>query len=180
MSYKSIRINLMQLVVTQMGRTFVTRDVSEHPSMVAAHANHRNYHAFVGRALSENRDILGIVEIRKGTSRGSRWERNGLVQPSTESFENTLDATPKVSEEHMGIGPQYKGDSAFAARMRLHQSWYRANVLGVPYGTGPTPKSASYYGNMLTAARRGRWAKLPHPRDRTGRATSSGSRKWDG
>lgn len=47
------------------------------------------------------------------------------------------------------LGPQYDRDSAFAARMRLHQSWYRAYVLGVPYGTGPGPRSKSCYGNML-------------------------------
>jgi len=49
-----------------------------------------------------------------------------------------------------GIGPQYAGDSAFKARMRFHQSWYRARVLGVPCGTGPGPQNASRYGNMLT------------------------------
>jgi hypothetical protein len=36
--------------------------------------------------------------------------------------------------------------------MRLHQSWYRADVLRVPFGTGPTPKATSHYGNMLTSA----------------------------
>jgi len=48
-----------------------------------------------------------------------------------------------------GLGPQYKGDNDFAARMRLHQSWYRARVLGVPCGAGPRPNSTRLYGNML-------------------------------
>ena len=51
----------------------------------------------------------------------------------------------------MGLGPQYGGDPPFAARMRLHQSWYRAHILQVPYGVGPTPKATSCYGNFLTA-----------------------------
>ncbi len=34
--------------------------------------------------------------------------------------------------------------------MRRHQSWYRSVVLNLPYGTGPGPNSASFYGNMLT------------------------------
>jgi PD-(D/E)XK nuclease superfamily len=34
--------------------------------------------------------------------------------------------------------------------MRFHQSWYRATKLGIPCGTGPTPKSEKFYGNMLT------------------------------
>ena len=48
------------------------------------------------------------------------------------------------------IGPQYKGDDEFSRRMRWHQSWYRAHVLRVPYGTGPFPWSQTPYGNMLT------------------------------
>ena len=34
--------------------------------------------------------------------------------------------------------------------MRFHQSFYRANVLRVPCGTGPTADRLSRYGNMLT------------------------------
>ena len=50
------------------------------------------------------------------------------------------------------IGPQYAGDSFLARKMRKHQSWYRLNVLNLPYGTGPGPNDTSYYGNMLTHA----------------------------
>jgi len=50
---------------------------------------------------------------------------------------------------HTEIGPQHNGDNPFAAWMRLHQSWYRARVLGVPCGAGPTPNSTRSYGNML-------------------------------
>jgi len=60
---------------------------------------------------------------------------------------------PVSSQEQVsGLGPQHSGDSPFAKRMRLHQSWYRANVLRVPYGTGPKSTSTSPYGNMLTHA----------------------------
>lgn len=34
--------------------------------------------------------------------------------------------------------------------MRKHQSWYRTNVLRLPYGTGPGPNDTNFYGNMLT------------------------------
>jgi hypothetical protein len=33
--------------------------------------------------------------------------------------------------------------------MRFHQSWYRANVLRVPFGTGPGPQHSGKFGNML-------------------------------
>ena len=49
------------------------------------------------------------------------------------------------------IGPQYKRDDDFTRRMRWHQSWYRARVLRVAYGAGPSPSSRTSYGNMLTA-----------------------------
>ena len=52
----------------------------------------------------------------------------------------------------MDIGPQYAKDNPFAARMRFHQSWYRSNVLKVPYGTGPRSRNTTWYGNMLTHA----------------------------
>lgn len=39
-------------------------------------------------------------------------------------------------------------DNAFTARMRLHQSWYRRHVLGVPPGPNPSARGA-LYGNML-------------------------------
>lgn len=48
------------------------------------------------------------------------------------------------------IGPQYKQDTSFTARMRFHQSWYRANVLNASFGHGPKKNSPNKYGNMLT------------------------------
>jgi hypothetical protein len=49
-----------------------------------------------------------------------------------------------------GYGPQYRHDPPFTARMRFHQSWYRSQILKLPYGTGPKITSKTYYGNMLT------------------------------
>ena len=47
------------------------------------------------------------------------------------------------------IGPQYERDNRFTARMRLHQSWYRAEVLKVGWGTGPGPNGKRELGSML-------------------------------
>jgi hypothetical protein len=51
--------------------------------------------------------------------------------------------------EPIGFGPQYKGDDQFTARMRFHQSWYRARVLKRPWGTGPMAHSTRELGSML-------------------------------
>src|SRR5687767_2286077 len=50
------------------------------------------------------------------------------------------------------LGPQSPSDDPFTARMRHHQSWYRAHILHVPCGIGPKPTSTTQYGNMLTLA----------------------------
>src|SRR5690606_31971415 len=46
------------------------------------------------------------------------------------------------------VGPQYRGDDAFQARMRAHQSWWRTFRILVPFGTGPSRSSDAPYGNM--------------------------------
>lgn len=53
-------------------------------------------------------------------------------------------------EDPFDYGPQHRQDDPFTARMRFHQSWYRAEVLKLPYGTGPKINSKTSYGNMLT------------------------------
>lgn len=46
------------------------------------------------------------------------------------------------------LGPQNPKDSPFTARMRFHQSWYRAAVLNLPPGS-PRPGSKAALGSML-------------------------------
>lgn len=61
------------------------------------------------------------------------------------------------------LGPQYVADPPFRARMRRHQSRWRAEVLGLPYGTGPTRTSTAHYGNMLTTPEAERGANFLTP-----------------
>lgn len=78
MSRESIRLDALRMVVEDAERLFTTKDISEDERIRNAHpelVNHRNYHAFVGGALSDNHVTLGIVEVKKATSRGSRWQR---------------------------------------------------------------------------------------------------------
>ena len=60
-------------------------------------------------------------------------------------------ATDTTVSDRRWIGPQSPSDTKFRRRMRWHQSWYRHEVLGVPYGNGPNAKSTTAYGNMLGA-----------------------------
>ena len=137
-----------------MDRCFVTKDVSEDERMLLAHpelVSNIQYHGFVGRALSDNRTVLGIAEVRKRTSRGSLWEKQGRGEHRVPDVGEDLPQTAKSDGTGIWpIGPQYKGDKPFAKHMRCHQSWYRARVLGLNYGTGPSPSSKSRLGSMLT------------------------------
>lgn len=153
MSRKQIQISVLKQVVADQARVFTTKDVSEDERMMRAHPDNPQYHGFVGGALSDHRVDLGIDEIRKSTSRGSRWQKNGLAESLPQLAVKEVAAEIVSSQESLSdLGPQYRGDSSFGARMRLHQSWYRANVLRVPYGTGPTSTATSHYGNMLPSA----------------------------
>ncbi len=57
---------------------------------------------------------------------------------------------PEAANKSSDIGPQYEKDLPFTARMRFHQSWYRANVFEVTCGIGPGPSDTRELGNMLT------------------------------
>ncbi|MDO9545665.1 MAG: hypothetical protein Q7J07_02810 [Pelolinea sp.] len=78
MSRKDILLDKLKEVVADLGQVFTTKDVSEDIRMKQAHPNlkdQRNYHAFVGGALSDHRAQLEIDEIGKSASRGSRWKK---------------------------------------------------------------------------------------------------------
>jgi hypothetical protein len=80
MSRKSIRVDVLMLVVADATPVFATKDVSEDERTRGAHpelVDHSHYHAFVGGALSDHRVALGITEIQKDTPRGSRWQKHG-------------------------------------------------------------------------------------------------------
>ena len=82
MSRKAISVRVLKKVVKDRGEVFTTKDVSEDPRVMQAHrklAKHSHYHAFVGGALSDHRDRLGIKEIQKRTARGSRWQKKGSL-----------------------------------------------------------------------------------------------------
>jgi hypothetical protein len=68
MSRKAISLYALKEVVADLGKVFTTKDVSEDTRMKQAHLNivdHKQYHGFVGGALSDHRAQLEIDEIKK-------------------------------------------------------------------------------------------------------------------
>jgi hypothetical protein len=150
---------LRRLIHEEMGEVFLTKDVSEHPKMLAAHGlreGNQTYNKSVGVFLSQNRGRLGIEKDPSKTTSNARWIKNsGTSQPpqpppQKDSLEIPTNSSPAKDLNSDDLGPQSTSDNAFTAKMRRHQSWYRAKVLRLPFGTGPQAKSKHYYGNMLT------------------------------
>jgi len=161
-SQNDIRHDVVRKTLALLPAEFRTKDLSEHPAMIGGHpsaSSERNYHAWVGAFLSQLcSDVSNISRTKH--PRGAKWrnhlhgraaasasEAGGAVVPARDT---ALVGTARDAADD--LGPQYGGDNAFTARMRLHQSWYRARVLGVPCGTGPQPASPNRYGNMLRRA----------------------------
>lgn len=145
--------NTVQAVLRQLDPTFYTKDLSNHPAMLAAHpelVDHSHYHSFVGSWLSSECD--DVAQIDGGNKkRGARW-RNRLADAESVALPETSASSEAASAvaASCDLGPQYSGDDAFTARVRRHMSWYRASVLRLACGTGPSASSTACYGNMLT------------------------------
>jgi hypothetical protein len=155
MSHLAVNVDALASAIGELGPVFNTKDVSEHAGVRDAHpdlSNHSHYHAFIGKALMLHHVQLGIVHGGEAKPRGARWtrERLELAVPLVSEPDPAVAPLSDPSSPN-GLGPQYSGDSTFQARMRHHQSWYRANVLGLPYGAGPGAAGRPL-GNMLTPA----------------------------
>ena len=135
-------------VIATLPRRFDTYHVSRHPDVQRCHApwvEDRNFHAMIGKGLRQE-EVRHRVDYcgQHGRDGSAAWERRDAVPSEPEV------AAPAQPALGTGIGPQNPSDPPFRARMRRHQSWYRAAVLQLPYGTGPTRSSTRPLGNMLT------------------------------
>jgi hypothetical protein len=138
--------------VRALGDTFCTKDVSDAPEVKAGHAafeRSASYSASVGRFLAKYHARLGLRPGAVDTRGGATWHKH--VTP------------PAAQIVRYPRGPQCAADSPFKARMRAHQSWYRAEVLRVPFGTGPGPSSTQERGSMLALADADRGANFVSP-----------------
>jgi len=129
--------------ITEVDDSFHTADVCDAPTVLAAHgplAAERAYRSVIGRYLRRHAPDLHIRYEGAGSdARGARWSRT-ITQAISEG---------DAISDAFDLGPQHPNDREFTARMRRHQSWWRANVIKAPAGTGPRPTSSSTYGNML-------------------------------
>jgi hypothetical protein len=57
---------------------------------------------------------------------------------------------PTSPGTNYGLGPQPPRHDPYSARLHFHQSWYRAEILKAPFGTGPKASNKTFSGAMLT------------------------------
>jgi len=79
MSFADVDDAAVRYAMTTLPDTFATKDLSEHPAVLATHtevSQLRNYHTMVGRYLMQNRTALGLDEPGKPIDdRGSVWTK---------------------------------------------------------------------------------------------------------
>lgn len=133
---------------------FTTYDVSRDPAMLARHGHisqAQSYNGLVGKRLRRLQKADGtplLVDLGKrkvGTSKTNVWRL--AVAQDVPLVQMPAQVPTKTSV--LELGPQSSGDAPFTRQMRRHQSWYRAEVLKLPYGVGPQ-RGGNPYGNMLT------------------------------
>jgi hypothetical protein len=96
-SFDDIDDDAIRYAVSLLPASFKTKDVSEHPAVLATHAevsDRRNYHTIMGRYLMKHRHRLGLGEPTSPVdSRGSVWTKSpptpmpasqgGIATPAT-------------------------------------------------------------------------------------------------
>ncbi len=159
MNQNSFNAEIVRQCLRQLGARFRTKELSRHPLMRERHrdlAARRNYHAMMGAYLSSHcADVKPV---------GGSSNADGALWSNLLHVEVLCDSSPAVARNGADVavcaggalapnaaGPQRGSDSPFTARMRLHQSWFRATVLGLPFGTGPLASSTAPLGSMLRA-----------------------------
>jgi len=155
MSRNDIRKEDLEPVVANRGPSFQTMDVADDDSLRAKYPEliaRGVYNQSIGRALSEHQVALAITKMNDKNPRGMRWRKQTLpaTELRSEVSSNTASSSNTTRADDTTLGPQSPSDDPFTARMRRHQSWYRANILRVPCGVGPKPTSTTHYGDMLT------------------------------
>jgi hypothetical protein len=164
MGRQDISLYVLKQVVADLGPDFYTKDVSEDPRMKKAHfdlVDYSHFHSFVGGALSDHKDELGIINTKVHNKRGVKWKKTAWsLHKADTSFHQPLLPSTQVAKiqnikraarnNQLDLGPQHDRDNLLARKLRKHQSWFRANELKLPYGTGPGPNDTTSYGNMLT------------------------------
>jgi len=114
----------------------------------------RNYHSMVGAHLSKHCSDVELLD-GKGNDDGVLWSNRLCGNAGDETARAGAGTSADTGAQTEGVArpraaePADSNETAFTARMRQHQSWYREVVLQLPPGTGPHRFSTTVRGSML-------------------------------
>lgn len=109
MSFADIDDDAIRYAISTLPQTFATKDVSEHPAVLATHtevSQVRNYHTMVGRYLMQKRAALGLDEpSRPRDDRGSVWTKSAKAPvyapaPPRSSYPDPSSAAPAARNDY--------------------------------------------------------------------------------
>lgn len=124
MSFSDVDDAAMRYAMSTLPDTFKTKDLSEHPAVLATHtevSQLRNYHTIIGRYLMQHRTSLGLDEPGKPVDqRGSVWTKTTKAPAYTAVSDRTAHpqrpSTPVTTAPRPAPSPapEKKGRSAKA------------------------------------------------------------------
>jgi hypothetical protein len=86
MKETDVRLGSIKCAVARMPTEFHTKDVSEDAEVVEAHGRFvrdTDFHARIGKALSDARGQLHLSEVAKNQrGRGSLWRKRDVIEPA--------------------------------------------------------------------------------------------------
>lgn len=109
MSFADVDDDALRYAISSLPHTFATKDVSEHPAVLATHTEVSqlgNYHTMIGRYLMQHRSSLGLGE--PGTARGDRgavWTKNHQASAYTAPPPRPSYPTPQVAAPPARFAP---------------------------------------------------------------------------
>jgi hypothetical protein len=142
MNVDEVRFGAVERAVARQGVEFHTRDISENPDVVREHgrfALEGNYHAMIGRALSNSRERFGISEVVKDDERGrgSRWSKHvGEPVAATTAAVGEIASRRPVGEGHWAAvtamhDPEFRRIiELFDARAEIGGTYFRVAEEG--------------------------------------------------
>ncbi|WP_299926099.1 TIR domain-containing protein [uncultured Nocardioides sp.] len=115
MTFADVDDAALRYALTTLPDTFATKDLSEHPAVLATHtevSQLRNYHTMVGRYLMQHRAALGLDEPGKSIDdRGAMWTKTSsrpayAATSSRTSYPQPSSTPPRTTYPEPSVAPR--------------------------------------------------------------------------
>ncbi len=123
-TFADLDLNAVRYAISSLPGQFATKDVSEHPAVLATHegvSGRGNYHTMVGRFLMQHRSGLGLgsPEAPQG-DRGSRWTKVGSTAPHAAPTPPPSWPQPQMAQAPHVQAPTHYAPDSFARSQQYY------------------------------------------------------------